>query len=108
MLYEPNEIRTSEKQLEKIFEQLEEPTCLLGGWAIYHTVNKNFEKANGRKYIGSRDIDIGFHIDKHWNEEQLTKSRAAFCALGFNAVCHFRGNCVEFMRKTKHHIFKHS
>lgn len=74
MLYEPNEIRTSEKQLDKIFKQLEEPTCLLGGWAIYHTVNKNFEKANGRKYIGSRDIDIGFHIDKHWNEEQLTKS----------------------------------
>jgi len=74
MLYEPNEIRTSEKQLEKIFKQLKEPTCLLGGWATYHIVNKNFEKANGRKYIGSRDIDIGFHIDKHWNEERLRES----------------------------------
>jgi len=74
MLYEPSEIRTSEKQLEKIFKQLKEPTCLLGGWATYNIVNKNFEKANGRKYIGSRDIDIGFHIDKHWNEEQLRKS----------------------------------
>jgi len=74
MLYEPNEIRTSEKQLEKIFKQLKELTCLLGGWATYHIVNKNFEKANGRKYIGSRDIDIGFHIDKHWNEERLRKS----------------------------------
>jgi hypothetical protein len=74
MLYEPNEIRTSEKEMEKIFKQLKEPICLLGGWATYHTVDKNFEKANGRKYIGSRDIDIGFHIDKHWNEEQLKKS----------------------------------
>jgi len=74
MLYEPSEIRTSERQLEKIFKQLEEHTCLLGGWATYHIVNKNFEKANGRKYIGSRDIDIGFRIDKHWNEEQLRKS----------------------------------
>jgi hypothetical protein len=34
MLYEPNEIRASEKQLEKIFKQLKEP-CLLGGWATY-------------------------------------------------------------------------
>jgi hypothetical protein len=74
MLYEPNEIRTSESQLQIIFKQLKEPPCLLGGWAAYHIVNKNFEKANGRKYIGSRDIDIGFYIDKHWNEEQLRKS----------------------------------
>ncbi len=73
MLYEPNEIRNSEKQLEKIFKQLGS-TCLLGGWAAYHTVNRNFAKANGRKYIGSRDIDIGFHISKEWNEEQLRKS----------------------------------
>jgi hypothetical protein len=71
MLYEPNEIRTSGKQLEKVFKQLEDSTCLLGGWAVYHIVNKNFEKANGRAYIGSKDIDIGFHIDKDWIELQL-------------------------------------
>jgi hypothetical protein len=75
MLYEPNEIKISEKQLEKIFKQLPSPICLLGGWATYCIVNKNFEKANGRKYIGSRDIDIGFHIDKEWTEKQLTKSK---------------------------------
>jgi hypothetical protein len=74
MLYEPNEIRTSEKELGKIFKQLKEPVCLLGGWATYYTVNKNFEKTNGRKYIGSRDIDIGFHIDKNWNDEHLRNS----------------------------------
>jgi hypothetical protein len=75
MLYEPNEIKTSEDQLQIIFNQLKSPICLLGGWAIYNIVNKNFEKANGRKYIGSRDIDIGFHIDKNWTEAQLRKSR---------------------------------
>ena len=74
MLYGHNEIRNSEKQLEEIFEQLAGSTCLLGGWSVYHIVNKNFEKANGRKYIGSRDIDIGFHINKQWTEEQLRKS----------------------------------
>ena len=75
MLYEPNEIKTSEKQLEKIFKQLKSPICLLGGWATYYIVNRNFEKANGRKYIGSRDIDIGFHIEENWTKEQLGKSQ---------------------------------
>ncbi len=99
MLYEPNEIKTSEKQLEKIFKQLPSPICLLGGWAAYHIVNQNFEKANGRKYIGSRDIDIGFHIDKEWTEEQLRKSEFAtairtienmgFRSISFRLVKHF-------------------
>lgn len=75
MLYEPNEIKTSEKQLEQVFKRLPEPTCLLGGWAAYHIANRNFQKANGRTYIGSRDIDIGFHIDKEWAEEQLKESQ---------------------------------
>ena len=74
MLYEPNEIKTSEEQLEKVFKQLKDSTCLLGGWAVHHIVNKNFEKANGRSYIGSRDIDIGFHTDKNWTEAQLRES----------------------------------
>lgn len=74
MLYESNETKTSKRQLGQIFKSLKEPTCLLGGWAVYHIVNKSFEKANGRPYIGSRDIDIGFHIDKNWTEKQLKKS----------------------------------
>jgi len=74
MVYEPSEIKTSEEQLEKVFKQLKGPICLLGGWATYHIVNENFERANGRKYIGSRDIDIGFHIDRDWTEEQLRES----------------------------------
>ena len=74
MLYEPNEIQISEKHLEKVFKQIRGDVCLIGGWATYHIVNENFEKATGRKYIGSRDIDIGFHIDKGWSEEQLKKS----------------------------------
>jgi hypothetical protein len=74
MVYEPNEIKTSEEQLERVFKELKGTMCLLGGWATYYTVNNNFEKANGRKYIGSRDIDIGFRIDKDWTEEQLRES----------------------------------
>ncbi len=74
MLYDINETKTSQKQLIQIFKSLKGPVCLLGGWAVFHIVNKNFEKANGRSYIGSRDIDIGFHIDKDWTEKQLRES----------------------------------
>ena len=91
MLYEPNETKTSQKQLEQIFKSLKDPVCLLGGWAVYHIVNKNFEKTNGRPYIGSRDIDIGFHIDKDWTEKQLRKSGfvhaiSAIEKIGFRSV----------------------
>jgi len=74
MLYEPIEIEISAKHLDKVFRQIKGDICLIGGWATYHTVNRNFENINARKYIGSRDIDIGFHIDKRWSIEQLKKS----------------------------------
>jgi hypothetical protein len=91
MLYEPNEIKTSERQLQKIFTQLPSPTCLLGGWAVYHIVNRSFEKANGRKYVGSRDIDIGFHLDEASTQEQLAKSTFAIAIgiienMGFRSI----------------------
>jgi len=76
-LYEPVEIQISERYLEKVFKLIKGNICLLGGWAAYHIVNNNFEKTTGRKYIGSRDIDIGFHIDKNWTEQQLKRSE--FC-----------------------------
>ncbi|MGD0496215.1 MAG: hypothetical protein ABSB28_09290 [Candidatus Bathyarchaeia archaeon] len=51
MLYEPSETKTSQKQLKQIFKSLKDPAGLLGGWAVYHIVNKNFEKANGRSAL---------------------------------------------------------
>ena len=73
-MYESPETQTSEKYLQKIFKLIKGNICLLGGWATHHVVNQNFRKATGRNYIGSRDIDIGFHINKNWTEEQLRKS----------------------------------
>ena len=90
-MYEPDELQISERYLEKVFQLIKDNVCLLGGWATYHIANKNFEKATGRRYIGSRDIDIGFHIDKNWTEQQLKKSE--FCTairqienMGFRSV----------------------
>ncbi|MGI0061391.1 MAG: hypothetical protein ACREBA_02945 [Nitrosotalea sp.] len=56
---------------------MKEPVCLLGGWAVYLTVNPKFNKSNGRNYLGSRDIDLGFHIDPNWSPTDLEKSAFA-------------------------------
>jgi hypothetical protein len=74
MSYQHSETETSQKQLQNIFKQLNDPLCLLGGWAVYYVVNESFQKATGRNYIGSRDIDLGFHINKDRSQEQLEKS----------------------------------
>jgi hypothetical protein len=76
-MYEPHEIDISYKYLKTVVGRLEEPICLIGGWAVYHNVNKNFKKATGRDYIGSRDIDLGFHFEKDWSEKDLHDSTFA-------------------------------
>jgi len=91
MLYQPTETKTSQEQLQAIFTQLKSQACLLGGWAVYYLVNQNFEKATGRTYIGSRDIDLGFHINMDWGKEQLQNSEFATAIkiaedMGFRSV----------------------
>lgn len=76
-MYEPHEIEISYKYLKTVVGKLEEPICLIGGWAVYHHVNKNFKKATGRNYIGSRDIDLGFHFEKDWSEKDILESTFA-------------------------------
>ncbi len=76
-MYEPYETGISYKYLKTVVERLEEPICLIGGWAVYNTVNKNFKITTGRDYIGSRDIDLGFHFEKDWSEKELRESTFA-------------------------------
>ena len=76
-LYSKFETETSYQYLKRIIEVLNEPVCLLGGWAVYLTVNTRFRESQGRNYLGSRDIDIGFHVDKNLDEGQLRNSAMA-------------------------------
>jgi len=76
-LYNEFETETSYKYLQQIINILEEPICLLGGWAVYLTVNDNFNKNQGRNYLGSRDIDLGFHINRNLDKEQLKNTTIA-------------------------------
>ena len=76
-MYLEFETRTSYKYLKQVISALEEPICILGGWAVFLQVNKNFQKAQGRLYLGSRDIDLGFHLDKNATTEQMKNSALA-------------------------------
>ena len=60
-MYKDVETETSYKYLKIIISELKEPICILGGWAVFFTVNKRYQKQALRVYIGSRDIDVGFN-----------------------------------------------
>lgn len=73
-MYLDYETQISQEHLTAVFSQMTQPVCLTGGWAVYLTVNAKFNEVNGRNYIGSRDIDLGFHIDPRWTVEELQRS----------------------------------
>ncbi len=98
-LYQDYEVQVSQSQLSKVLSELGGQICLLGGWAVYVTVNKNFKASQGRNFVGSRDIDLGFHIDPGWADDDLNNSifaraikkigDAGFKQISFRFVKHF-------------------
>jgi hypothetical protein len=72
--YVPQITELSEHELQSIFEVAEPPICLLGGWAVHLHVNDGFQQEHGRGYIGSRDIDLGIHIDTDQTSKELQNS----------------------------------
>ncbi|MBM3199872.1 hypothetical protein FJZ53_02955 [Candidatus Woesearchaeota archaeon] len=76
-MYAEFETRTSYEYLQEVIKSLEDPICILGGWAVFFHVNKNFQKSQGRPYLGSRDIDLGFHLDKNMALEEMKSSALA-------------------------------
>lgn len=61
----------SEQELQSVFDVAEPPICLLGGWAVHLHVNPQFENEHGRQYIGSRDIDLGIHVNPDWTSGEF-------------------------------------
>jgi len=70
--YVPQVTALSEQELQAVFGAAEPPVCLLGGWAVHLHVNPGFHSEHGREYIGSRDIDIGVHVDADWSVGELS------------------------------------
>ena len=76
-MYEDFEVKTSYKYLQEVIKVLNEPICMLGGWAVFFHVNEKFEIAQGRPYLGSRDIDLGFHLKESISNIELKNSALA-------------------------------
>jgi hypothetical protein len=73
-LYDRIESGSAFTALSQIVAQLPEPFLLLGGWAVYVTVNESFTTEHGSPYLGSRDIDVCFRIDPGCSESDLRTS----------------------------------
>ncbi len=80
-MYEDKETEISYKYLREVIEHLDEPICLLGGWAVYFTVNNLFKDEKGYSYLGSRDIDLGFN-----NIQTIKKVMTKLTELGFKKI----------------------
>jgi len=73
-LYSDQETILSKDNLRQIFAAIPQPCCLVGGWAVYFTLNDRFKELKGREYQGSRDIDLGFHLDPKWTRKEFKNS----------------------------------
>lgn len=73
-MYEKREIEISKRYLQEVITALRDPVVILGGWATFFLVKDRYRETTGRTYIGSRDIDIGFHIE---DKADLTDSHFA-------------------------------
>ncbi|ABK77205.1 hypothetical protein CENSYa_0572 [Cenarchaeum symbiosum A] len=70
-LYDKFETRISKDNMLHVLSAVEGPACLVGGWAVYLTVNEKYEELYGRTYQESRDIDIAFHFSKNETADSL-------------------------------------
>ncbi len=73
-MYTDVETQTSYEYLQKVVSILEEPICIIGGWAVFLTVNPLYRNRFGNPYLGSKDIDLGFHLEEDWTKKKLEKS----------------------------------
>jgi len=73
-MYDADETGSALDALVKLMGALPEPFVLLGGCAVYHTVKDPYQEEHGTAYLGSRDIDVGFHVDPSWSDDELRAS----------------------------------
>jgi len=90
-MYDTRETRLSHQHLQRVVQELEEPVCIIGGWAVHFTVNQRYKHATGRDYLGSRDIDLGFDTTA-----TILQAIQVLERLGFQAVAYRWCKDVEY------------
>jgi hypothetical protein len=83
-MYVDMEMKVSGKYLAGVLGSIEEPIVVLGGWAVRFLVNDRYRENTGRDYLGSRDIDLGFHMGSDLEDSAFAKAmRKLEIDLGF-------------------------
>ncbi len=77
MLCEEHEAEISRNNLAAVLARADGPVCLLGGWAVHLAVNSRYGLARGRDYLGSKDVDLGFHLPRDGDPESVRRSPLA-------------------------------
>ena len=85
-MYRESETLLSRRYLREIFSRESGGALLLGGWAVSLLVGPDFKEAMGRGYVGSRDIDIGFHLKEGSTKEDLEESEFSRVFRRLNAL----------------------
>jgi hypothetical protein len=108
-MYSDYQTEISKDCLKTIISKISQPPCLLGGWAVFLFLNDKFQTSKGREYLGSRDIDLGFHLNPDWSSEEYNMSElrqtiASITSMGFESVSfrfvkHFSENGNELTRE---------
>lgn len=105
--YAPQITELSEQELQAVVEAATPPVCLLGGWAVHLHVNPGFSDEHGRQYIGSRDIDLGIHVDPDWTREELLETPVGETIAGIQELGYTKsrfGFVQHFLRDSQERI----
>lgn len=98
-LYDLQETKIALETLSVLTNILPKPFVVLGGWGVYLTVLESYKREHGTPYIGSRDVDVGFHIDPTMSVNALRQSTFSkaikvirsdgYCPIGSSRYCKF-------------------
>ncbi|MFP8890665.1 nucleotidyl transferase AbiEii/AbiGii toxin family protein [Natrialbaceae archaeon A-CW2] len=105
--YVPQITELSEEELQSVFGVAEPPVCLLGGWAVHLQVNQGFSREHGRGYIGSRDIDLGIHVEPDWTAKEYADNGVGKTLAGIEELGYTKsrfGFVQNFHRETSERI----
>lgn len=97
-IYETVETTSTRNALDHLIMNLEEPIILIGGWAVYLLVDERYQKEHQTHYLGSRDVDIGFHIDPGKNTDELLKSNFARSIRIIKDLGYFESGTSRYLR----------
>lgn len=101
-LYDQVETESAFAALTTLVNSLPEPFLLLGGWAVYVTVNQSFSEMRGSNYLGSRDIDVCFHIERAYESKELeecTYAKAVRMIRAIGYLPHSNGRFCKIIKK---------